>query len=177
MEAARLALCEEAVLRDLLRRCGVALPPGYARADAVNMLRSGRNKNGGGGLPQHLSAPPSAAAAAAASAAAEAAAAKAAAVAAAGSGSRARGNGGVGGGRGASRSKGGKSSKGSSRRNSLSASGSGKPKNRGTRRRKSETLMDVRVIHIWGDRSTQIYLFFFLHDRLLRLFLRLRTTG
>lgn len=51
MEAARLALCEEAVLRDLLRRCGISLPPGYARASAIDKLRGRsssirRNSNG-----------------------------------------------------------------------------------------------------------------------------------
>lgn len=50
MEAARLALCEEAVLRDILRRCGISLPPGYARAGAIDKLRgrssSRRNSNG-----------------------------------------------------------------------------------------------------------------------------------
>ncbi|CAN0321131.1 unnamed protein product, partial [Scytosiphon promiscuus] len=67
LEAARLALCEEAVLRDLLRRCGVTLPPGYARADAVNKLLGGSSRSagggGGGGGPlhqQHPSAPPAA---------------------------------------------------------------------------------------------------------------------
>lgn len=48
LEAARLSLCEEAILRDLLRRCQIFLPPGYARADAVRKLRSRAPSPGAG---------------------------------------------------------------------------------------------------------------------------------
>lgn len=141
LEAARLALCEEAVLRDLLRRCGVALPPGYARADAVNKLRSGRSNSNteNGPQRQNLSAP--AAAAAATTAAAEAAAAAGAAV----PGVAGRRGSGGGGARAGLRPRGGKGSRGGVRRNSVSASGSGsKQKSRGAKRRKSEGSLEVR---------------------------------
>ncbi|CAN0509594.1 unnamed protein product, partial [Discosporangium mesarthrocarpum] len=51
-KAARLALCEEAVMRDLLRRCGVPLTPGYARLDALHRVKGvGRGSGGGSGSP------------------------------------------------------------------------------------------------------------------------------
>lgn len=147
LEAARLALCEEAVLRDLLRRCGIALPPGYARADAVNKLRGGGGgggKRGGGPPPTHPSAAPPEAGgggAAAAAAATTAGAAGAGATAAA-PGSSGRKGSGSGGSRGPSRSRGGRGSRGSSRRGSVS--GSSKQRGRGAKRRKSEGSMEVR---------------------------------